>query len=214
MRFFGKEIQGQMVGAGQFHCSFCKRLSLYALFEVQQRRRVFWIALPSGSKERIVICGRCQGQLPVEILDLSDSFPIPWPPGSHLQDRPRPRNAGERVLARWPFEPFWYPATVADRNGERVWVLYDDGHKACLPDDQVTEMDVQVGDAVFARWKCGALYYPGRITRKLGEEIHVEYDDGDWEETTLSVVRVLREQYVEDDEDDEGEEWRRGYRHE
>jgi hypothetical protein len=204
MRFFGNDAQGQMAGAGQFHCSFCKRLSLYALFEVRNRFHVFWLPIKSGPKERLVICGRCQGQLPGEVLELSDSFPIPWPPGSHLKDRPKPRHDGQRVLARWPFEPFWYPATVKNRDGERVWVHYDDGHKACLPEEQVSELDLGVGDDIFARWKCGPIYYPGKITRKLGEEIHIEYEDGDWEETTISVVRVLREY----DEDDEGEEWR------
>lgn len=183
-----------MAGHGQFRCSYCKRLSIYALLDVQHHFYLFGLPLcKMGGPDRLVVCGACQGILPGEILNVTDSYPIDWPPASHLQDRPRPRLDGERVLARWPFEPFWYPACVRQRDDDRVWVHYDDGHKACLPEEQVEPLELNVGDHVFARWKRGAFYYGGEITRKIGESIHIQYDDGDWEETTLSVVRVLRD---------------------
>jgi hypothetical protein len=57
----------------------------------------------------------------------------------------------------------------------------------------VRALDLREGDKVFARWQKGPYYYPGVIAEKHHDKIHVHYEDGEKEWTTISVVRVLPE---------------------
>ena len=54
------------------------------------------------------------------------------------------------------------------------------------------DANLKVGDRVSANWKKGGQYYNGKITSRDGDKIHISYDDGDQEDTTISVVRVQR----------------------
>jgi hypothetical protein len=42
------------------------------------------------------------------------------------------------------------------------------------------------------RYQQGMEYYPGKITERKAQTVHIQYDDGDQETTLLSAVRVLR----------------------
>jgi hypothetical protein len=108
---------------------------------------------------------------------------------------PRPGHSwivGDRVLAKWGQDPFWYPGTVQALEGERLHVYYDDGYDEWLTPERVAPLDLKAGDRVFGRWRQGEAFYPGQITSRDGEKIHIRYDDGDQETTTLSLVRVRR----------------------
>jgi hypothetical protein len=96
---------------------------------------------------------------------------------------------GDRVLACW-FDLHWYPGVVLGVDGKRVHVLFDDGDQALLTPDKVRPLDIKVGDRVFCRFKGGPAYYPGEVTRKKGEVIHIQYDDGDEETTSIRLVRI------------------------
>jgi hypothetical protein len=99
---------------------------------------------------------------------------------------------GDRVLARWGGDFFWYPGTVQGVKGGRVNVCFDDGGRERVAAEHVVKLDLAVGSRVFGRWKGGPAFFPGRITKMEGERIHIQYDDGDQEWTTVSVVRVRR----------------------
>jgi hypothetical protein len=110
-----------------------------------------------------------------------------WLPGGALE-----RFAvGDRVLARW-YDLFWYPGVILSAEGKRIHVTFDDGDQALVTSDQIRELDIGVGDRVFCRWKGGPQYYPGEVVKKEGERIHVRYDDGDEEWTSVRMVRVER----------------------
>ena len=107
-----------------------------------------------------------------------DDGPSAWPEGS-------------RVLAVWPVEQiYWYPATVRRSTVRWVEVSYDDGHKARVKASEVSEIDIEVGSRVYARFKGGPTYMPAEVTQINGEKIRIAYDDGGTEATTISVVRV------------------------
>lgn len=102
-------------------------------------------------------------------------------------------NVGDRVLARWFHDPFWYPATIREVDGERYYVKFDDGDKQWTPAEFLTQIDIEEGDPVFGRWQAGPEYLPGRVEQIGPEErIFVKYVDGDEEWTTISMVRVTR----------------------
>lgn len=106
-----------------------------------------------------------------------------------------PRHAwivGDRVLGKWSWDFYWYPGTVQAVEGEQLYVAFDDGDREWMPAARVMPLDFAVGSRVYGRWQGGPHYYPGRVARKDGETLHIHYDDGDQETTTVSVVRVLR----------------------
>ena len=98
---------------------------------------------------------------------------------------------GDRVLARWPAEiDWWYPGVVCLVEPAKLEVQFDDGDRAELAPWEVTTLQVRVGSRVFGRWQGGPYYYPGAVTEQRGEAIHIAYDDGDQEWSTVSLIRV------------------------
>lgn len=66
------------------------------------------------------------------------------------------------------------------------------GDQATVTVKQIAPLDIQVGSRVFGRWRNGPAYFPGRVDKQDAEKIHIKYDDGDEEWTTISMVRVER----------------------
>ncbi|HYV35789.1 MAG TPA: hypothetical protein VE988_08810 [Gemmataceae bacterium] len=98
-------------------------------------------------------------------------------------------SAGDRVLGCW-LDAHWYPGVVLSVDGKRLHVLFDDGDQGLLTPDKVRDLDIKVGDRVHCRYKGGATYHPGDITSKQGEVIHIQYDDGSEETTSIRLVRI------------------------
>ncbi len=101
-------------------------------------------------------------------------------------------KVGDRVLARWGPEKFWYVGTVKEAKGDKYVIGFDDGDKQETPADEITAEDIKVGDKVFGNFKRAGKYYPGKVTTRTGDQIHIKYDDGDEEDTTIGMVRVER----------------------
>jgi hypothetical protein len=99
---------------------------------------------------------------------------------------------GDRVLAKWSGDGFWYPGTIQDVENEQLHVFYDDGEDEWRAPDEVAELTLEVGSRVFGRWQGGQFYYPGKITRVEGDRIQVKYDDGDQEWTSVEYLRIRR----------------------
>jgi hypothetical protein len=100
-------------------------------------------------------------------------------------------NIGDRVLAKWPSETeWWYPGVVVGIEIEGIEVQYDDGDRASLAEDELMPLAIGVGSRVYGRWQGGGTYYPGMVTAATGAAIHIEFDDGDKETTSVSMVRV------------------------
>ena len=100
-------------------------------------------------------------------------------------------SIGDRVLAKWPVEKeWWYPGVVVGTGLVGVDVQYDDGDRASVGEQEYKPLVLEVGSRVFARWKGGGEYYPGKVAMVAGSALHVDYDDGDRETTSLSMIRV------------------------
>src|SRR5262249_53070491 len=100
-------------------------------------------------------------------------------------------HVGDRGLAHWPAEPFWwYPGVIREVQDSELLLHFDDGDRASVSPGAVLARRISDGCRVFGRWKGGPRYYPGIVTQQRGEEIYIEYDDGDEEWTTVGMVRV------------------------
>lgn len=95
---------------------------------------------------------------------------------------------GERCLGQWS-DGYWYPATVSAVEDGNFNVAFDDGDRATLGDSQIKQIDWGVGTSVECNWKSGGSYYPGTIVSKNGDSIHINYDDGDQEDTVIGKCR-------------------------
>jgi translation initiation factor IF-1 len=121
-------------------------------------------------------------------------------PESPLPFMPRQRmrwGIGDRVLARWGGDLFWYPGTIYSVGDCDYSILFDDQDQAVVPPGDVTPLEVQVGDKVFCRPKFEASlrYFPAEVTRIAGEVIDVLYEDSEEVElnTSISRIRIRRE---------------------
>ncbi len=102
-------------------------------------------------------------------------------------------TVGDRVLAYWRGDGYWYAGTVQGIDGDNLHVYYDDGDKEwCSPDRVAPLAELRAGSRVLGRYQDGIDYYPGQIASREGEYVTILYDDGDRENTSLSMVRVRR----------------------
>jgi hypothetical protein len=95
---------------------------------------------------------------------------------------------GDRILGQWP-NGMWYPAKITGQTKNEFNVKFDDGGPAVLPASQVKKFNWKVGTKVQCVYKNRGIYYYGSIKKMTGESIHISYDDGDQEDTTISVCR-------------------------
>jgi hypothetical protein len=112
------------------------------------------------------------------------------------------RQIGDRVLALWKSDGYWYPGTVTGIREKRFLIKYDDGNEQWLTAENITSLEYRVGDAVACRWKGLVPYYPAHIIEIKDENnLTVQYDHDDSpsgpslagkEQTTLQRLRVSR----------------------
>ncbi len=98
--------------------------------------------------------------------------------------------AGCRVFGRWSPDGYWYPGTVKEIKDGKYLIRFDDNDKAWLGEKEVVGYQPTFGDRVEGNWLGKGLFYAGKITKRLGEKIHILYDDGDEEDTTISYLRA------------------------
>lgn len=101
-------------------------------------------------------------------------------------------KVGDRVMANWSGDNYWYPGTITKAEGGQYYIVYMDGDEEWLAKNALMKEDLKVGDAVEANWLGQGVYYSGKITSRNGDQISITYDDGDTENTSISVVRILK----------------------
>lgn len=99
-------------------------------------------------------------------------------------------SVGQLVFARWAPDGHWYPGQIAGIEGDNFEIRFDDGDTATVDAKGLSFHSVAEGSRVEGNWLGGGLYYPGTITHRRGNAIHIVYDDGDEEDTTLAFVRL------------------------
>jgi hypothetical protein len=102
-----------------------------------------------------------------------------------------PWKAGDRVLASW-LDGYFYPGRVRQVQGDSCAIAFDDGDVAWVHEANVRGPDIRPGSQVFCRFHAGPMYLPGTVQQQHGEKIHVRYESGEQEWTTISLVRVRR----------------------
>ncbi len=99
-------------------------------------------------------------------------------------------SIGDRVLAYWIYDCFWYPATVKSIAGTDIVVEFDDGQQEQLPNGYMTAVNIEIGDLVQCRRDRREYYYDAAIIGKSGRSYTVQYVDGHTEQTIINLIRV------------------------
>ncbi len=96
---------------------------------------------------------------------------------------------GERAWAE-DIDGYTYPAEVLSIDNDKVLVHFLDGPERMLTPELIRPFKIEIGTAVECRWKGGQTYFPGKITQIDGDRVHLAYNDGDQEWTTVRLVRL------------------------
>jgi hypothetical protein len=105
-------------------------------------------------------------------------------------DVPQLKQVGSRVMARWKADGYSYPASIIKTKDDLYQVEYDDGTKEWLEGPEILTYTITPGDRVEANWLNRGLYYRGTVTARKGKNVHINYDDGDEEDTTVDKLRL------------------------
>lgn len=141
------------------------------------------LRLPEDVVGQEVSCPRCQNSF---IARLGSAHLIPTTNG------PRNWREGERVFAPWE-ENWLYPGVIRCIDEEVAFIRFDDGDRALRLIQDLEPLRINNGFRVYARRnKASHLYYPATVLEVEGENLHLEYEDGEQEWTTVSYIRCMR----------------------
>ena len=92
---------------------------------------------------------------------------------------------GQHVLAPSVHPFLWYPGVIGSLMDGRARIIFLDGEQLWAPFDQVASFSLKKEDKVLAHWKGGATLYSGTVRQVDGEEVQIDYDDGDAEKASV-----------------------------
>jgi hypothetical protein len=104
-----------------------------------------------------------------------------------------PFTEGDRVLAQ-AGDARWYPADILTVHGDRITLQYLAGAQGFVTPELIEPLEIREGLRVEGRWRGGDTYFPGEIDQARGERIHIRYDDGNEEWTTIRLIRIPPEE--------------------
>jgi hypothetical protein len=100
-------------------------------------------------------------------------------------------RAGDRVLAYWDADGYWYPATIVSINKDGdIAIKYDDGDEEVTDADFLDELTVSVGDFVENKSADDDEYHEAEVLAMEANRIQVGYEDDSSVWTTIGNLRV------------------------
>lgn len=117
-------------------------------------------------------------------------------------------NLNDRVWACF-FDLYWYPAIVLGSMRNCVHVLLDTGDCAVIPAERVRPFAAFAGDEIEGRLHGGRHFVPGKLTDVEGEVVHIHYEEGHEETTSIRLIRSRRDEWFPPNINDK---WKAGAR--
>jgi hypothetical protein len=100
-------------------------------------------------------------------------------------------RAGNRALAFWDADGYWYPATIVSINKDGdIEIKYDDGDEEVTDAEFLEDLVVEVGDYVECLSADDNSYYEAEVLEVQGDRVKVGYEDDTSEWTTITNLRV------------------------
>jgi hypothetical protein len=100
-------------------------------------------------------------------------------------------HVGDRVLALWDADGYWYPATITsiDQSGD-IEIKYDDGDQEVTDAEFLDDLVIEVGDYVECIPAGEDMFYEAEVLDVQGDRIQVGYEDDSAEWTTVGNLRL------------------------
>jgi hypothetical protein len=99
------------------------------------------------------------------------------PPGGFSLDSRPGWKRGDRVLAPW--EPvFLYAGTIEKVEEGRALIEFDDGDSGWIEVRHVQPLRYKPGQKLLSRKRMGPHFFPAEIREVNGEDLVIEFDDG------------------------------------
>lgn len=96
---------------------------------------------------------------------------------------------GHHLFGEWT-DGYYYPGYIQEIRDDKYRFRFDDGDERWLDKDQLSTYSIQYDDPIEVNWLGRGLYYRCVVTKRKGEQITVEYEDGDVETTTIDFARL------------------------
>ncbi len=106
-------------------------------------------------------------------------------------------KVGDLVFVNFKNYGRFYKALIAARQGDRIQVRYDDGTQEDTDVSAIAGLTpeaaaaVTAGDRATVNWKNYGRFYDAQITARDGDKIHVKFDDGEEEDTTIAAIACM-----------------------
>lgn len=97
---------------------------------------------------------------------------------------------GDRVLAHRSPGIYRYPGTIRHIDGQRYYVIFDDGEDALVTADELAKCQFDIGDQVFVHSGTKDEYLPARVSAVSGDKLTVRFPKGDQKRVELKAIRV------------------------
>jgi hypothetical protein len=100
-------------------------------------------------------------------------------------------RAGDRTLALWDADGYWYPATIVSINKDgEIQIKFDDGDEDVTDAEYLDDLTVAVGDYVENKSAEDGTFREAEVLDVQADRIEVGYEDDTTEWTTIGNLRV------------------------
>lgn len=100
-------------------------------------------------------------------------------------------SEGEKVLANWSQDDFWYVALIREIDEKFLYLLYDDGTHETVTIDRIKPLKIYEGMEIEGRWLGKETYFSGTVLKVKGEAVRIGYTTGEKEWLSFSMIRIV-----------------------
>lgn len=97
---------------------------------------------------------------------------------------------GEKVLANWSYDEFWYSGNVEKIEEDKYFVKFDDNDGEWVLRQQLTPINIEKGSRVFCKKEGELVYKIAEVGEIDGERILLRYFED--KKTEWNIIRNIR----------------------
>jgi hypothetical protein len=102
-------------------------------------------------------------------------------------------KTSQRVFAQKGTDQFWYTGTIRHIDGERCYVIFDDGDDALVDAPQLKVLELHSCDHVYARLPVGAEFKPATVMAWDDDMVQLKWSHGEENWTSFGMIRLQSE---------------------
>jgi hypothetical protein len=113
-------------------------------------------------------------------------------------------KVGERVLAQRPPEIYRYPGTIRHVDGQRFYIIFDDGDDGFATAAELSPCQFEEGNGIEVYQAASGGYLPARVAATADENVRVRYLNREEQSVPWNKIRINPETWKQPDWEREG----------